>query len=705
MRSVSARAREALRRFNKTPVRYAPSRSFSLPLAPVSEMATALRSYTANGTIYAIVSRTANAVSSVGWEMWRPSASGRDDDRAQIARHPALDLWNNPNPYWSGQLFREILCQHLELTGEAYIVAARNPRSPLPLELWSARPDRMTPVPSPDDYLVGWVYTGPDGEQVPLMRDQVIQIRVPDPNDPYRGLGPIPSIVTELEGASAATEWNRNFFRNSAQPGGIIEFDRRLDDDEFQEMAERWRQTHQGANNAHRVAMIELGKWVDVKYTMQEMQFTELKDSTAESIRIAFAFPKPMLGTVEGSNRAVVDAMDTIFAKWTVVPRLDRFQSVLNGPYLAWWGAQGTAEFDYCNPVPGDVEAENSARDSKVSAAVSLIGAGFTPESVVEAMELPSSLKWEKPEVESEPEPEAVTGTPVEDDEIEGDSAPVDISAIVRRALRPVALATTVPVAARPGRMHPVRAAIADAEDELDATQEAWLAAVAALLASWGETVTESQLSQLAAQIRAAVNANSPATLAALTVTSAAGAELLAEAMDEMGGTAARRMVDEAAEQGVDIDPVTGDVGTVTSVAGATAAMLASGLAVAAGREALRRYTPGADGEAIARAVTRELREMSTAGLQAQLGGALSRAQNLARLATLRAASARTDLPKVTYYASEALDRNTCKPCADIDGTKITLDVADEIYSGSGGYVKCLGGVRCRGTIIAIWER
>jgi HK97 family phage portal protein len=222
---------------------------------------------------------------------------------------------------------------------------------------------------------------------------------MPNPLDPYRGLGPVQSILVDLGATTAAAEWNRNFFVNSAEPGGVVESERRLSDDEFTEWADRWREQHQGVANAHRVAVLEQGmKWVDRKYTMREMQFTELRAVSREIIREAFRFPKPLLGTVDDVNRANADAAEVMFARWLLVPRLGRIRDALNRDLLPLYGPGAEKlEFDYEDPVPQDSEAENAERDSRVAAAVALIGAGFDAVETLEAFELPE-IKWEKPE-------------------------------------------------------------------------------------------------------------------------------------------------------------------------------------------------------------------------------------------------------------------------------------------------------------------
>src|SRR3546814_7998815 len=131
----------------------------------------------------------------------------------------------------------ESVQQHVDLTGEGWCAFSKDERMPAlgPTEIWPVRPDRMFPVKHPTDFLTGYIYRGPDGTEVPLEKDEVGQIRMPNPNDPYRGLGPVQSLLSILVGQRAALDYNRNFYINGAGPGGIIEFPEELDDDEWRD--------------------------------------------------------------------------------------------------------------------------------------------------------------------------------------------------------------------------------------------------------------------------------------------------------------------------------------------------------------------------------------------------------------------------------------------------------------------------------------
>lgn len=379
---------------NRSPIAHAPgagrSGLISSIVRPAGQEAQ-MRAMGTVGTLFAIVERITTAYSQVEWRLYRSAKSGRPEDRVEVTSHAALDLWNQPNDFMTGSMWREATQQHEELTGEQWWVISRHERSSIPLELWFARPDRMTPIPDRETFLSGYVYSSPTGEQVPLGVDDVIMLRRPNPLDPYRGWGPVQTILADLDSSRASAEWNANFFRNSAQPGGIVQAEQRLSDDEFNEFRDRWNEQHRGVANAHRVAVLENGlTWVDRSFSMNDMQFVELRDAGREIIREAFGFPKPMLGTVDDANRANMEAAEDIFAKWLIRTRLQRTKQALNTRLLPMYGTLGQGlEFDYEDPVSDDVERDSKQLTAQSAAAGVLVQAGFEPAGVLSAVGLP----------------------------------------------------------------------------------------------------------------------------------------------------------------------------------------------------------------------------------------------------------------------------------------------------------------------------
>jgi HK97 family phage portal protein len=355
------------------------------------------------GTLFSIVNRTSNATAQVEWKLYR-KATKPGAERTEVTSHAALDLWAKPNAFMPRQEFVESFQQHLDLTGEAWWVVYRDPRSPIPLELWPVRPDRMDPVPSAKNFLAGYIYTSPDGERIPLRLDEVIFLRMPSPLDIYRGMGPVQSILTDLDATKYSAEWNKNFFLNSAEPGGIIEVPSTLGDAEFDQLRMRWNEQHRGVAAAHRVAILEAGKWVDRKFTQRDMQFAELRSVSRDVIREAFGMPAFALGEVSDVNRATAEASMVWFAGQMTVPRLERIKGALNFDFLPLYGATARdLEFDYESPVPDDEAAENAELTAKVDAVVALVREGFDPKAALAAVGLPDIAFLGGPPPPSEP--------------------------------------------------------------------------------------------------------------------------------------------------------------------------------------------------------------------------------------------------------------------------------------------------------------
>lgn len=348
------------------------------------------------GTLFAVVNKTSTTTASVNWRLWTKSPTGNKEDRKEVLAHGALSVLNRPNRFFTRQELFESVQQHVDLTGEGWLVYERMDGFPSPIGIWYVRPDRIAPVADTDEFLKGYVYTSPDGEKVPLELNEVSQIRMPDPENPYRGLGPVQSIMRDINSVKYSAEWNAMFFANSAEPGGVVEIPIHLNDNEWKEMQERWQENHRGVRNAHRVAMLEHGaKWVPKGYSQRDMQFVELSRLSDDKIREAFGFPKFAQGIVEDVNRATAEASADWFASTLTVPRCDRWKGMLNNDFLPLFFPEGMLpskipyEFDYDSPVTPSVEVENETLAAKTEAWARLVTAGANPDDAAQIVGLP----------------------------------------------------------------------------------------------------------------------------------------------------------------------------------------------------------------------------------------------------------------------------------------------------------------------------
>ena len=289
---------------------------------------TQLQAFEGVSHLFGVVDKIATSVAATDWDIAAQGPDGKPGQPIQT-NDPVRRLWEQPNPFYDPVEFRETTQQHLSLTGEAYWVLLRQSVFDPVTEIWPVRPDRMTPVPDQQKFIKGYMYRL-GSELIALEPDDVIMFRRPSPTDHYRGASPVASLMTDIEAEKMASLWTRNFFRNDASPGGIVQFEKTLSREEWEEFVYRWETAHKGPGNAHKVAILEQGKWVDRKFTMREMQFDALRKLHRDLIFEVYGVPKGVMGITEDVNRANAEAGELIFAKWVILPILRRWRSKLN---------------------------------------------------------------------------------------------------------------------------------------------------------------------------------------------------------------------------------------------------------------------------------------------------------------------------------------------------------------------------------------
>ena len=338
-----------------------------------------MQAMTGTSWLFAVVDRIAASAAAVPWHLFKAQPNGQS---RLVTQHPIKDLWASVNPFYTRHEFIETSVQHFELTGEMWWLIVRN-ASGKPKELWNIRPDRITPVPSTQDFVAGYIYKIGNVE-IPLQRNDVIFIRRPSPLDPYRGIGTVASMMVDLGGEQMAAQFTRNFFTNGAMPGGILEFEEGLSDADFERLVSRWSEQHQGVANAHRVAVLERGKWVDRTFSVRDMQMPELRRLNRDIIFGAYGIPSSVMGVTESVNRANAEAGDVLFARWILNPLLERMKQAINERLVHM--IDRTLFLDYTDPTPENRELHLKIADTgfkggflTLNESRALLGYGETP--------------------------------------------------------------------------------------------------------------------------------------------------------------------------------------------------------------------------------------------------------------------------------------------------------------------------------------
>ena len=211
-------------------------------------------------TVYACVRLLSNTIAGLPLHLYRMTGKGEDKELA--TDHPLYNiLYRLPNPEMSSFSFWEALMCHLLLWGNAYAQIVRDGKNGI-LGLYPLLPENMEIDRDKNGNLfyTYHAYTdekpGEHDKDIIFQRDEILHI----PGLGFNGLvgfSPIAMMKNALGSAIAVERYGNAFFKNGAQPAGVLEHPGVLQNPE--KIRENWTRVYGGARNAHRIAVLEEG--------------------------------------------------------------------------------------------------------------------------------------------------------------------------------------------------------------------------------------------------------------------------------------------------------------------------------------------------------------------------------------------------------------------------------------------------------------
>jgi HK97 family phage portal protein len=334
--------------------------NYGQAIPPDRDMRGFINAFGEVGWLFAVLSKIAQGVADAEWCLY----TERNGELTEVENSPIMALLDFVNPFQTFQEFIELHEIYMGLTGESFWVINRN-KGGLPGEMWIVPPDKISVVPSKKDFIAGYVYQI-GSEKIPLDKELVIHHKLPNPSNPYRGLGPVQALAYDLDSELYAGKWNRNFFYNSARPDGILSFDT-LSEEQYTRLKLQWNERYKGTANAHKMALVEgAAKYQQVSVSAKDMDFKELRLLNRDNILGIFGMPLSVMGITENVNRANAEAGDYTFARWIVTPRLKRLQGKLNEQFIPMWPHSENLYLDFDDVVPESVEEKRALAESGI---------------------------------------------------------------------------------------------------------------------------------------------------------------------------------------------------------------------------------------------------------------------------------------------------------------------------------------------------
>ncbi len=306
---------------------------------------------------------------------WKNS---RDKKAADRQSNQWSTLFEKPNPDMGLQQLMEATVTYLLLFGECMWVLDRDEATAVPREIQPFDGRLFEPVKNKAEKLTGWktetINASGDRVETPFAKWEVCHFKLFNPYDPIRGLAPIEAAQLGIDQDQLASEYNKAFFSNSALPGGVIEIEEDLTDEQFNRMLTQFREHHQGVNKAHTLALLEGGaKYKQLSVSQKDMEFLNQKQWNRDEVLACFKVPKLELGVWTDVNFAVAKVQAREFWVKTLVPKMKLIEWVMWSQLFSVSGTGNIyAEFDLT-----DVEALQGDMVEKVEMAFKLWQMGY----------------------------------------------------------------------------------------------------------------------------------------------------------------------------------------------------------------------------------------------------------------------------------------------------------------------------------------
>jgi HK97 family phage portal protein len=311
-----------------------------------------LQAYSQLPWLRAVVNKNAYGMGSTEWITLTEDETGQPVpvDEVTKEKHPLQVFFEQPNPYFSWPTLQQLWSIHIDLVGEGFGIWDSTGDY---LQIWPITPDCITRLPTAEQPSFELSLKGGATNDIPY--DQVFWLTQPDPANPYsRGTGIAQALNDELSTDEAAAKTALAFFENRAKPDLLI-YGAGLNAEKTKKLEEAWMDKQQGFWNSFKPHF--LSQKVEIKELTQDfqsMQFTDLRRFTRDTIVQVFGIPPEIVGILQNSNRATIEAADLFFSRYTLKPRLDFMKEAIQRQILPKFDDSGLLEIDYVSPVQED---------------------------------------------------------------------------------------------------------------------------------------------------------------------------------------------------------------------------------------------------------------------------------------------------------------------------------------------------------------
>ncbi len=221
-------------------------------------------------------------------------------------------------------IFRYRMSAQLLMSTRGVFIEKVRGRSGKIIALHLLPPQHTAPIPDARRFVSGFEVDMQNGTKQILRPEDVIWLRKPHPLDPYLSLTPMESAGIAIEIENLAKVYNRNFLLNDGRPGGLIVIRGEIDDDDKDEIKNRFRGNFNKTGQITVLSADDGVDYVDTSASPRDASYVEMRQITKEEILASFGVPESVIGNAAGRTFSNASEELRVFWMETMLPHLEQ---------------------------------------------------------------------------------------------------------------------------------------------------------------------------------------------------------------------------------------------------------------------------------------------------------------------------------------------------------------------------------------------
>jgi HK97 family phage portal protein len=274
-----------------------------------------------------------------------PTEDGRSVKKAP---RELRELFDAPNPWFSYEDMIELMIIDLLLVGNTFLLKFRTYDGGKPLAMYRLAPPLVTIHPGTSQLVEKYEYKVPGEMPVTYQPEEVVHIKLVNPNDPFVGVGLIKGGPRVYDTELNVVETAASFYERGAMWLGLLQTDRTVGRETIKKVRRTLAGLYGGPGNSGQVAILERGMtWTSVSSDARQAALVEMSKMSVQRIDSHFRTSKALFGDLENTDKQTAREAQRIFDKKTMRPLLDRIERAISRGVTQAWNLDFKIDYEY----------------------------------------------------------------------------------------------------------------------------------------------------------------------------------------------------------------------------------------------------------------------------------------------------------------------------------------------------------------------